>query len=53
MAKAPVEKFRKDYKGPDYWVHEVELVVKIFDESAQVGRGETRRHECVLSGQDV
>ena len=34
--KAPVEIFRKDYKQPDYWVHEVELVVKIYEESAQI-----------------
>ena len=34
--KAPVEIFRKDYKQPDYWVHEVDLVVKIYEESAQI-----------------
>ena len=36
MGKTPVEKFRKDYKAPDYWVHEVELTIKIHEEAAQV-----------------
>ena len=35
-AKKPVEKFRKDYTPPDYWIHEIQLVIKIHEESAQV-----------------
>jgi hypothetical protein len=33
---APVEKFRKDYKVPDYAIHKVDLIFKIFDGHTQV-----------------
>ena len=37
MAKPePVEKFRKDYQQPNYWVREVQLDVRIFDGSTKV-----------------
>lgn len=32
----PVEKFRKDYKQPNYWVREVQLDICIFDGSTKV-----------------
>mmetsp|Transcript_64635 Transcript_64635/g.200415 ORF Transcript_64635/g.200415 Transcript_64635/m.200415 type:complete len:904 (+) Transcript_64635:54-2765(+) len=32
----PVEKFRKDYSAPNYWVREVQLDVKIFEGKTQV-----------------
>ncbi len=33
---APVEKFRKDYKLPDYFIHTVDLTFKIFSGHTQV-----------------
>eukprot|EP00931_Biecheleriopsis_adriatica_P065494 TRINITY_DN40015_c0_g1_i1.p1 TRINITY_DN40015_c0_g1~~TRINITY_DN40015_c0_g1_i1.p1 ORF type:complete len:1017 (-),score=262.98 TRINITY_DN40015_c0_g1_i1:64-3090(-) len=36
VKSAPVEKFRKDYKQPNYWIREVELDVKIFDGETKV-----------------
>jgi len=27
---------RQDYKAPDYWVHEIQLVIKIYEEHAQI-----------------
>lgn len=32
----PVEKFRKDYQQPNYWIREVQLDVKIFDGETKV-----------------
>jgi len=26
----------QDYKAPDYWVHEIQLVIKIYEEHSQV-----------------
>mmetsp|Transcript_88338 Transcript_88338/g.184603 ORF Transcript_88338/g.184603 Transcript_88338/m.184603 type:complete len:964 (-) Transcript_88338:158-3049(-) len=33
---APLEKFRKDYRQPNYWIREVQLDVKIFEGRTQV-----------------
>jgi len=30
-AKAPTEKFRKDYKPPPYWIKNVELDIRVYD----------------------
>lgn len=32
----PLEKFRKDYKQPNYWIRDVQLDVKIFDGETKV-----------------
>jgi len=45
QAPAPVEKFRKDYKQPNYWIREVQLVVKIFDGETKV----TANLKCELN----
>ncbi|CAK0905549.1 unnamed protein product [Prorocentrum cordatum] len=36
MTAAPEEKFRKDYRQPNYWIREVQLDVRIFDGRTQV-----------------
>jgi len=34
--QTPVEKFRKDYAAPNYWVTEIQLVLKIYEDYAQI-----------------
>jgi hypothetical protein len=36
VVSVPVEKFRKDYKLPDYFTHSVDLTFKIFSGHTQV-----------------
>jgi aminopeptidase N len=36
MTAVPEEKFRKDYKQPNYWIREVQLDVRIFDGETKV-----------------